>query len=183
MASKLTEYFRLMLFSACLLAGLQVPAFVDQYHKSLIAHLSESELSLNAFQNDADKYFSGSLEELITHYLNSPDPVFNAGGHNIQQLYQRRATLVQALARFNQTAYSPYYYALIEPLADIQQEVWTHFTHTVVLNQVSIILGMACGIVPLLFLTICAQLFKAIRRLIGAAKLLSRQRHSHSTRS
>ena len=72
-------YIRVFVFLGVTLAGIQVPAFVDQYGKSLESHLTESRIALNEFQDDADKHFDGSIENLIAHYRDNKDQVFNEG--------------------------------------------------------------------------------------------------------
>jgi len=164
---KLSEYFRLILFIPAMLCGLQLPGFVDQYGKSLSSHLNEAAASLNEFQDDADKYFNGSLEKLIQHYSASNDQVFNDGGQSIQAIYQRHALLKSALTRFGENEYGPYYQSFIEPIPDIQQEVWQAFTHTVVQDSSSIVIGVLCGIHVALLFGGCFGLLKIIGRQFG----------------
>ncbi|MDY0223604.1 MAG: DUF2937 family protein, partial [Desulfobacterium sp.] len=87
------SYIRVFVFLGCTLVGIQVPAFVDQYGKSLESRLIESRIALNEFQDDADKYFDGSVEELIAHYKKNDDQVFNEGGRSIQSIYDRNIML------------------------------------------------------------------------------------------
>ena len=70
------SYIRVFVLVGCSLIGIQVPGFVDQYGKSLESHLTESEIALNEFQDDADKYFNGSMERLIIRYQQNDDRVF-----------------------------------------------------------------------------------------------------------
>ena len=167
--NKLAEYIRLILFIAALLCGLQLPGFVDQYGKSLHAHLNEAKLSLAEFQDDADKYFNGDLEALIEHYLSSNDQVFNEGGQSIQAIYQRHKLLESALLRYKENAYSPYYQSLLEPLPDIQREVWKSFTHTVVLDSSAIGVGIVSGILVILVFSLFTGVLKLIGRLFGVS--------------
>ena len=68
------DYLRLILFCSGLLIGIQVPAVVDQYEKRIDAHLTEALQVLAGFKQTADRYFNGSVEELVKHYENSDDP-------------------------------------------------------------------------------------------------------------
>ena len=182
---KITEYLRLVVFIAALLAGLQVPGFVEQYHQSLQAHLKEAEHSLAEFQNDADKYFSGDMDQLVAHYRASADQVFNAGGESIDAIRQRHAQLQSALSRFTQHAYSPYYQTLIEPVPEIQKEVWEQFSHTVVLDQTAIAIGVICGVLLTLVISLSLGSLRLTGKVVGNVlirPLLNRRRASTSHR-
>lgn len=142
----LRDYLRLLLFFAGTLAGLQIPGFVDQYGKSLQAHLAEANQQLAGFQRDADRYFGGNLEQLIAHYAASSDPVFSAGGNNLSAMAKRRYQLQDALQRFNASVYSPYSELLLHPLADIREEVWQHYSHNVLLKPDAMAFGLLSGL-------------------------------------
>ena len=90
------SYLRMVLLIIGVLAGIQLPGFVDQYGKSLQAHLIESERSLNEFRDEAEKFFDGSIEELIAHYQASDDRVFQEGGQSINAIFQRYQQLNKA---------------------------------------------------------------------------------------
>ena len=144
---KILDYLRLLLFTAGVLIGVQVPGFIDQYGKSLEAHLLESTLSLKEFQQDAQRYFDGSLDKLIAHYKNNPDPVIHDGGTSIAAIYSRNLVLTQAWSIFSTSTYSAYTHVILEPLNDIKSEVWSNYTYSIVLNGSAIISGLGCGFI------------------------------------
>ncbi|MDF0534639.1 DUF2937 family protein [Shewanella yunxiaonensis] len=146
MLKMLRDYLRLLLFFTGTLAGLQVPGFVDQYGKSLQAHLAEAKQQLAGFQQDADRYFGGNLEQLIAHYAASPDPIFSAGGNNVSTMAQRQYVLQDAWQRFNKAIYTPYTEILLHPLPDIRQEVWQHYSHNVLLKPDAMAFGLVSGL-------------------------------------
>lgn len=111
-----TSYLRIILLISGVLAGIQLPGFVDQYGKSLQAHMIESERSLNEFRDEAEKFFDGSIEELIAHYQASDDRVFQEGGQSINAIYQRNQLLEQAYRSFSQNAWSAYQQAFLPQL-------------------------------------------------------------------
>lgn len=177
---KTAVYLRLSLFIAGMLVGLQLPGFVDQYGKSLEAHYLEAGLNLGEFQDDADKFFSGSLEQLIQHYLNSNDPVFVAGGESVQAISERHDLLGHALKIFQENVYSPYLQAFIQPasepqLAEIQQEVWSNFTHNIMLDGTALGIGVFCGIITMLLFSILCKLFLACGLLFKKGHRQTRQ--------
>lgn len=163
---RILDYLRLLLFTSGLLVGVQVPAFIDQYGKSLEAHLLESSMSLKAFQKDAERYFDGNLDKLIAHYQNNKDPVIIDGGDSIAAIYNRNRTLVQAWKSFTASTYSAYTHVILEPLADIKSEVWNSYTYNIILNLAAIISGLTCGLTLSLLTEISSLLaISALRRL------------------
>jgi len=149
---RVSEYIRLVTFVAGVLVGIQLPGFVDQYGKALQAHQRESAASLREFQDDAERYFGGSLEKLAEYYRSSPDEVFNAGGLSIGALAQRNEALTRAVNRFYQSPYSPYLQTLLEPVDEIRRDVIDRYTYTVVLNGWAIGFGLLSGFVCALLL-------------------------------
>ena len=144
---KIIEYLRLILFVGGVLIGIQVPGFVDQYSKSLEAHSRESSLSLEKFQADANKYFNGDLEKLISHYQSNDDPVFNNGGDSIKAIYSRNLLLGKAVEEFHRTTYSAYIHVFLHPVTQIKNEVWESYTYNILLNESAIIGGLSLGVI------------------------------------
>lgn len=141
----IAQYLRLILFLAGILAGIQIPNFMDAYHKSLIAHFNESDKSLNPFKQDADKYFNGNLKALIIHYKSNKDPVFTEGGKSIEFIYQRNILLKKALLNFNKSFLSGFIHVFIKPVEDIKKEVIKNYSYGVKLDKKSIISGLVSG--------------------------------------
>ncbi|WP_281212818.1 DUF2937 family protein [Shewanella insulae] len=152
MLRRLMDYLRLLLFVCGVLLGVQVPAFVDQYGKALTAHTQEAKQSLAEFQRDADRFFGGDIDRLIAHYKQNPDAVFNAGGESIEVLYQRYQLLSAALTEFNQSAYGGFDQLILSPLPAIRDQVWQHFSHSILLDGRAIAFGLVFG---LLFAMLC----------------------------
>lgn len=148
------SYFRLMLFLAGVLIGIQVPGFVNQYGKSLESHYLESQKSLGEFRKDAEKYFDGDMEKLIAHYKKDGDPVFTAGGESIDSIYQRNIKLKTALEDFRQGSLSAYTHVFLSPVADIRQEVRRNYSYIVKLNPAAVTVGLIGGLV----ITLLAEL-------------------------
>ncbi|QSX35367.1 DUF2937 family protein [Shewanella avicenniae] len=152
MIKLLRDYLRLLLFGLGVLAGIQVPGFVDQYQKSVQAHLAEVSQQLAGFQRDADRYFNGNLEQLISHYGNSNDPVFSAGGSNIGAIAQRQLQLSRAVQGFEGAYWHPYRELLLNPLPDIRAEVWQHFSYQLLLKPEAIAFGLLAGLLTAMFI-------------------------------
>lgn len=141
------SYLRLILFLGGALIGVQIPGFVDQYGKSLESHLRESSVSLQGFQQDADKYFGGDISRLIAHYKHNGDPVFNAGGGSIDTIYQRNTALKVAMLDFGQGRLSAYEQVFVHPVADIRDEVWKNYTYVITLDASAIVMGLLLGFI------------------------------------
>ena len=152
MLRRLMDYLRLLLFVCGVLLGVQVPAFVDQYGKALAAHTQEAKQSLAEFQRDADRFFGGDIDRLIAHYKQNPDAVFNAGGDSIEAIYQRYRLLSEALTEFNRSAYGGFDQVVLSPLPAIRDQVWQHFSHSILLDGRAISFGLLFG---LLFAMLC----------------------------
>ena len=168
---KILDYLRLLLFTAGVLIGVQVPGFIDQYGKSLEAHLLESSLSLKEFQQDAQRYFGGNLDKLITHYQHNPDPVIQDGGASIAAIYSRNQALSQAWATFSSGTYNAYTHVILEPLEDIKNEVWSRYTYSITLNQSAIIGGLGCGFILSLVIELSGLLLaRAAKSLFNRAQ-------------
>lgn len=155
---KILDYLRLLLFTSGVLIGVQMPGFIDQYGKSLEAHLLESSISLNEFQEDAERYFNGSLDKLIAHYQNNKDPVIKDGGDSIAAIYNRNQTLTQAWKSFTASTYSAYTHVILKPLLDIKYEVWSNYTYNIILNPSAIISGLTCGFILSLLIELASLL-------------------------
>ena len=163
---RILDYLRLLVFTSGLLVGVQVPAFIDQYGKSLEAHLLESSMSLKEFQRDAERYFDGSLDKLIAHYQNNKDPVIQDGGDSIAAIYTRNQALVQAWKSFTTSTYSTYTHVILKPLLDIKSEVWGNYTYSIILNPSAIISGLTCAFALSLLIEISSLLvIGTLRRL------------------
>lgn len=140
------SYCRLIVFVFGVLAGVQVPHFVDQYGKALQSHYLESDRSLAEFQQEADKFFDGDLQRLIDYYKQSDDQVFEQGGQSIDAIYQRNQQLEQALEAFQSSRWNAFRQAFLQPLTDIRNEVTSNFNYAIQLTPTAISSGLLIGV-------------------------------------
>jgi hypothetical protein len=161
------SYLRLILFLGGVLVGIQIPGFVDQYGKSLEAHLQESKINLTEFKQDADRYFGGDMKKLIVHYQQDGDPVFQGGGDSINSIYRRNVVLKDAAAGFEKSGFSAYIQTFVNPVPDIREEVWNNYTYSIKLDLSAISTGLLAGLI----LAVLVEFF--LRGLIGFAGLLA----------
>ncbi len=162
------SYLRLLFFLGSALIGLQIPVLVDHYGAGLEAHLQESNTALAGFQRDADEFFNGSVEQLISHYERNPDQVIVAGGSNIRDIYQRNLLLQAKLADFRSGTMAAYRQTLFAPVEDVMALVWKNYDYAVKLNPTAIafglLIGLAAALAAELLLRFLLQLPRAMNR-------------------
>lgn len=163
-----TDYLRLVLFAAGLLAGVQVPGFIDQYAKRVSAHQIEVETDFRAFQETADRFFGGSVEALVAHHAASTDPPFHEEGAAIQTMYQRLLALRAELAALRAPLIAQLMHVALRANREILAETRAAYSYTVPLNPSAIACGVAAG--TLLALCIEALLRGAIHLLRAATR-------------
>ena len=168
----LANYLRLMVFAFGLLAGIQVPGFVDQYAKRVSAHEIEAVRALSGFQETANKYFDGSLEALITHHATSTDSAFQSEAKNIQQLYDRARALKVELAALSGSLLGRILHVAFRPDREILGETRTEYSYTVPLDPPAIVSGILIG-------ALLAMLVDALVGLIAFTFGPPRQRAHH----
>jgi hypothetical protein len=139
------EYVRLVLFSAGLLIGVQVPSFVDQYQKRVDAQLVEASHSLGGFQRTADRYFHGDVGALADHYDASADPVFRQDANSIRAIAFRVHRLRGELTDLAQPWYGRVFHVAFEHDPDIFRQALAQYSYTVPLDQQAIAWGLGVG--------------------------------------
>ncbi|MFW1678502.1 DUF2937 family protein [Pontibacter sp. JAM-7] len=162
---KVFEYLKLIVFVAGVLAGVQVPGFVDQYGKHLNSRLAESSRSVAAFQQDADTYFGGDIAQLIVHYKNTADPAIVSGANHIDELFSRNQVLLNAQETFNRSLLSAYTQVLFTPVPEVRVDTWQQYAFVVLLDRSALVVGVLAGVLVLLGLELSVVLLnRAIRR-------------------
>lgn len=146
---KIMDYLKLAVLILGVLMGVQIPGFVSQYGQNLDARVAESLEGLSQFQQDADQFFNGNIDQLLKHYARNQDPVIVAGGKSIKALVLRNQTLTQAQSDFHQSLYSPYLQVFVSPITEIRQDVWNHYEYKVILNSEAIGIGIGFGLLVL----------------------------------
>jgi hypothetical protein len=141
----LRGYLRLIVFALGLLAGVQVPGFVDQYQKRVSAHYEEAVRSFSGFQHTADQYFGGSVEALIAHHASSTDPVFHAESSTIAALYARLQALRTELAALTGTLLRRLLHVAFAADAGLLHETVMAYSYTVPLTGDAIVCGVTAG--------------------------------------
>jgi hypothetical protein len=140
------DYLRLILFCSGLLMGIQIPAVVDQYEKRIDAHLSEAVGIFAGFQQTADRYFSGSVADLIQHYERSDDPVFQHDAANIRFISQRVLLLQSEVQALQKWALHRAIHVLFASDRKIIQETMAQYSYMILINPQALVWGVMSGI-------------------------------------
>ena len=160
------DYVRLMVFAVGLLAGVQLPGFVDQYAKRVDAHYQEAKLNFAGFQQTADRHFGGDVEAMIQHHLISGDVVFQEDGDSIRKIWLRVQELTKELQAVQQPFLQRSFHVLFAANDELMAETRLNYTYVVPLNQEAVLAGIVLGFLVALMIELL---------IIGLAKLF---RHS-----
>jgi hypothetical protein len=142
----LRSYLRLVLFTAGLLIGVQIPGFISDYSKRVEAHLIEAQKSLGGYNDTAQRFFNGDVQALIQHYRSSDDPVFRTDADNINKLLTRTQVLDREWLALQGPWYMRAYHVLTAADPDIRSETWNGYTWQVLLSPQVIGWGLVCAL-------------------------------------
>ena len=167
-------YRYLMIIVACvsLLIGLQVPSFVDQYHKRVDAHLREVIVNLQPFVEIATKYFDGDMEKLLALHRNSEAQPFKEEGKAIEQMLQRKAHFEAELTALNTDLPHRALHVLMHSDQQLREEALAQYSYTVPLDIPALSFGAGAAIAVLLIVELLLALLRAgiavVMRLVRA---------------
>jgi hypothetical protein len=130
----LRSYLRLVLFTAGLLIGVQVPGFISDYSKRVEAHLIEAQQGMKGYNDTALRFFNGDVQALIQHYRSSEDPVFRTDATNVSNLISRAQVLEQEWQALQGPWYMRAFHVLTSADPDIRKETWNGYTWQVLLS-------------------------------------------------
>ncbi len=142
----LRSYIRLVLFTAGLLIGVQIPGFISDYSKRVEAHMLEAQQSLRGYNETAQRFFNGDVQALIQHYRSSDDPVFRTDADNINNLLTRNQTLDREWLALQGPWYSRAWHVLTAADTDIRNETWNGYTWQVLLSPEVMGWGLLCAL-------------------------------------
>ncbi len=169
------SYLRLVLFAIGLLAGVQVPGFIDDYAKRVEAHRLESQQSLQGFRDTAQRFFKGNLDALVAHYRVSNDPVMQSDARSVGNLVQRAALLDQEWQAMQGAWYAQAWHLATGADGELFKETLDAYRYQVLLTPDAITWGV---ISALLLAWLVELLGLAIGWMLGAGRTRrTQQRH------
>ena len=168
MTAILYRYLIVVLACVALLAGLQVPNFVDQYQKRLDAHLREVTVNLQPFQEIANKYFSGDMNKLIDLHRASTEKPFQEEGAAIEKMVARKLRFETEMAALNVSLPMKVLHVLLNGDSEILAEAKTQYSYAVPMSQVALTFGVGFTIVFLLLAELLLALLRFLARKLSS---------------
>lgn len=133
------RYFSILLATALVLGGLQVPGFINQYQQRVSAHLSEVSANLAGFQRIADQLHGGSLLALIEKHRRSPDATFSAEGDVIESMVFRRDRFRAELESLETSLFARIEHVVTAGDRELMSETVAEYKYVITLDQDSAI--------------------------------------------
>jgi hypothetical protein len=136
---------RIVLVTGIVAAGC-IPSFIAQYRQRVGGRLDQVMQDLAPFQEIANQFHHGSLQELIRHHLANPDSTFHSEGAAIQAMVNSAGQLKLALEALNTDLYHQMAYLLtkIDPL--IARATWEIFSPSFNLTVESVVFATIVGV-------------------------------------
>ncbi len=164
----LHRYLLIVIACMAMLAGIQVPNLVDQYQKRVDAHLREVIANLKPYQEIANKYTGGSLDQLIELHRRSSEQAFRDEGEAIARMIQRRLRFEADLAALQASLPLKVVHILLKGDRELIDETLGQYTYAVPLSQDALLAGAATAAIILLL----TELLLALARYISEAVLI-----------
>lgn len=135
---------RIVLVAGIVAAGC-VPSFIAQYRQRVGGQLDQVLRDIAPFQEIANQFHHGSLEELVRYHLASPDATFHSEGAAIQGMINSAEQLRRVLEALNTDLFHQLVYLLgkIDPLT--ARATWDVFSPSFDLTAQSIIFAFIVG--------------------------------------
>ena len=106
------------------LAGGITPSFVNQYRQRVGGHLNQVLSDLAPFQEIANRFHQGSLENLVRYHLSSRDPTFHQEGVAIQAMMTSAERLRDMFDKLNTDIYHQLPYLVQNVDESILRATW-----------------------------------------------------------
>lgn len=135
---------RIVLVAGIVAAGC-VPSFIAQYRQRVGGQLDQVLRDIAPFQEIANQFHHGSLEELVRYHLASPDATFHSEGAAIQGMINSAEQLRRVLEALNTDLFHQLVYLLgkVDPLT--ARATWDVFSPSFDLTAQSIIFAFIVG--------------------------------------
>jgi hypothetical protein len=160
MANILSRYLFVVAACICLLIGIQIPNFVDQYQKRVDAHLREVTVNLQPFIFIADKYFGGDMNKLIALHRNSGVRPFQEEGAAIEKMVQRKLRFEADLVALQTSLPKRAWQVLVHGDPEMLDEAIGQYSYAVPLNQDALIFGASIAFISLMLVELLLALIR-----------------------
>lgn len=137
---------RIVLVAGTVAAGC-IPSFIAQYRQRVGGRLDQVLKDLEPFQQIANQYHHGSLNELIQHHLNSTDSTFHDEGAAVHAMVSSAEQLRRALQALDTDLYHQLTYLLTGGLdTPIARAAWEIYSPSFNLTFESMVFAAIVGI-------------------------------------
>ncbi len=150
--SKIHHYVSMLIFTAALMLGVQLPNFVDQYVKRMEAHLKEAQIQYDEYMKIARGFPGGTIEALIKKHEQSEDPTFRASAEPLRKTVQRKNFYSSEINALSGSFWSQTWHILIAPDKNIAKDTYNSYTANLPLNTDAAICGLSFGLLASLIL-------------------------------
>lgn len=136
----------IVVFGACLILGIQLPNFIDQYEKRIDAHYIEVVQNLRGFQEIANQRYGGDIEALIKKHKSSADETFQAEGEPIERMYTRMLNFEKEKSALNTTFLKKAIHVLVNGDREIIEETYSNYSPGLLLDKLAILSGIVVSV-------------------------------------
>jgi hypothetical protein len=154
----------MLIFTAALMIGVQVPNFVDQYVKRMEAHLNEARIQYNEYQKIARLVPGRSIEDLIEKHTTSDDSTFRAEAEPLKKTLQRKEFFEKEMIALQGSFWTQGIHILTSVDKEILSDTYKSYTANLPLNTNAAICGLIFGLLASLimefFWGLLASLFR-----------------------
>lgn len=153
----LYRYLLIVIAIAAVLAGIQVPGFVDQYEKRVDAHLSEVTTNLRGFEEVARRHHGGSFEALLREHESSTSPTFRDEAKPLRDMLERRQMFLREQQALQTGMAGQAMHILFDANRELLADTRANYSYSVVLTPDTIIAGAAVAAIAVLLMELLAQ--------------------------
>lgn len=136
---------RIILVAGIVAAGC-IPSFIAQYRQRVGGRLDQVLQDIAPFQEIANKFHHGSLQELIQHHFDSEDATFHKEGAALQAMLEAAEQLRHAIQALDTDLIHQFYYLLTSADPLIARATWEIFSPSFNLTVESVAFASAVGI-------------------------------------
>jgi len=152
----------LILFAAGLLFGVQIPNFVDQYQKRIDTHYLEASENFKGFQDIANRFHNGNIEELIKKHEASGDNTFNAEAEPLKKIFARKIRFEREHNALQTSLFGKVKHVAMAGDRETIEETYRAYSPGLPLDTTSIVWGLS---ISLVLITVFELLMFALRKL------------------
>ena len=159
----ISRIFDHLIFTSLFIAGIQLPAFIQQYSQVINGKLAEASFHLQKYQEIADKFFSGNLSKLIQQYKNNNESAIEHTGQLVESTLSRVEFLQQQFNGLTQQQYLDNLYFFITQFDQQSVQLTTqNFQPAIPLSIEALTTGIILATVALVIKLIIGNVFSRI---------------------